>query len=226
MGINLLILGNTGTGKSSSIKNLNPENTFIIQCVNKELPFKGYIKKYPVINKENRDGNRTITNSYKDVFNAISYANKHSKFKTLIIDDVTYLMTHEYMTSEAKGFDKFNGIAENFYKLVNDKIKNLRDDLDIILMGHEEIDNNTGRSKMKTLGKLLDEKICVEGLFSIVLNTLVNNDGYFFQTQNTGYNTAKSPYGMFEPLEPNDLKEIINKINIYYETEEGDDENA
>nr|DAX50194.1 MAG TPA: hypothetical protein [Caudoviricetes sp.] len=219
MSTSLLILGNTGTGKSTSIETLNPETTFIIQCVNKELPFKGFKKKYPLKTKE-QEGNRYITNSYKSIGGVLQYINSNEKIKTLIIDDITYLMTNEFVTTETKGYDKFNDIAQNFYTLIN-KIKSLREDLIVVLLGHEEVDNNTGRSQIKTVGKLLNEKICIEGMFSIVLNTLVNSEGYHFQTQNNGYNTTKSPKEMFELLEPNDLQHIINKIEEYYK---GDDE--
>ena len=217
MSTSLLILGNTGTGKSTSIETLNPETTFIIQCVNKELPFKGFKKKYPLKTKE-QEGNRYITNSYKSIGGVLQYINSNEKIKTLIIDDITYLMTNEFVTTETKGYDKFNDIAQNFYTLIN-KIKSLREDLIVVLLGHEEVDNNTGRSQIKTVGKLLNEKICIEGMFSIVLNTLVNSEGYHFQ--NNGYNTTKSPKEMFELLEPNDLQHIINKIEEYYK---GDDE--
>lgn len=211
----LLILGNTGTGKSTAIETLNPSTTYIIQCVNKELPFKGFRKKYPL------ESNRLVSSSYKEIGKKLLEINENKEIKTIILDDITYLMTNEYMMTEAKGFDKFNNIAENFYKLINFTKTKLREDLTIVFMGHEEIDNN-GKSQMKTIGKLLSEKICIEGMFSIVLNTFVNSEGYYFQTQNNGFNTTKSPRGMFKDLLiPNDLKYVIEKIKQYYE---GDDE--
>ena len=211
----LLVLGNTGTGKSTAIKTLNPEITFIVQCVNKELPFRGFKKKYPL------GKNRLVSSSYKEIGKKLLEINENESIQTVILDDITYLMTNEYMMTETKGFDKFNNIAENFYKLINFIKTKLREDLTVIFMGHEETDN-TGRTQMKTFGKLLSEKICIEGMFSIVLNTFVNSEGYYFQTQNNGFNTTKSPQGMFEDLLiPNDLSYVIERIKLYYD---GDDE--
>lgn len=212
----LLILGNTGTGKSTAIKTLNPETTFIVQCVNKELPFRGFKKKY-LLNK-----NRLVSSSYKEIGKKLLEINDNENIKTVILDDITYLMTNEYMMTEAKGFDKFNNIAENFYKLINYTKTKLREELTVIFIGHEETDN-AGRTQMKTVGKLLSEKICIEGMFSIVLNTFVNSEGYYFQTQNNGFNTTKSPQGMFEDLLiPNDLSYVIERIKLYYDG--GDEE--
>ena len=217
MAESLIILGNTGTGKSTSIETLDPNSTFIIQCVNKELPFKGFKKKYPL------GVNRLVSNSYKEIGVKLLEVNKNDDIHIVILDDTTYLMTNEYMTTKAKGFDKFNDIAENFYKLINFVKDKLREDLTVVFFGHEEADSN-GRTQIKTVGKFLSEKVCIEGMFSIVLNTFVNSEGYYFQTQNNGFNTTKSPKGMFEDLLiPNDLNYVIEKIKQYYE---GDDENV
>lgn len=225
MAIGVMIIGESGTGKSTSIETLDPTQTFILQVVNKPLPFKGYLKKYPLRSKEEPKGNRIITNDYNKIISAIKNIAKMKEISSIVIDDITYLMTNQYMTTDKKGFEKFTDIAEDFYNLLT-TIENIeREDLVIFLLGHQQ-EKETGKTSLKTVGKMIDDKICVEGMLSIVLNTTVNNNGYFFNTQNNGYNTSKSPKGMFEEKQiENDLEKVRKAIFEYYEIGESENEN-
>ncbi|WP_064591615.1 ATP-binding protein [Streptobacillus moniliformis] len=216
MAIGILVIGESGSGKSTSIRNLNPEETFIIQVVNKPLPFPKFKDFYPLYNKETKKGNRVITSNYEVIVRILKILDMERKYKNIIIDDSTYLIAKQYLESNSKGYDKFNGLLESFYYLVK-CIENLtNENLKIILLGHQK-ENENGKMTFKTIGKAIDEKITVEGLFSIVLNTEIKDRQYYFRTQNNGYNTSKSPMGMFEnEYIENDLKMVIEQIDEYY----------
>ncbi|WP_064590758.1 AAA family ATPase [Streptobacillus moniliformis] len=216
MAIGVLIIGESGTGKSTSVRNLNPDETFIIQVVNKPLPFPKFNKIYPLFNKGNKKGNRIVTANYQTIAKILKSIDMSDKYKNIIIDDSTYLIAKQYLESNAKGYDKFIGLLENFYHLVN-AIEHLeREDLKVIMLGHQK-ENENGKMAFKTIGKAIDDKITLEGLFSIVLNTEIRDNEYCFRTQNNGYNTSKSPLGMFESeYIENDLKLVVDKINEYY----------
>lgn len=211
----ILILGESGTGKSTSIENLDEKSTFIVQVVNKPLPFKGFKQRFPLLTKENPKGNRMVTNKY-DVINwALNHANNNLAVKTIIVDDFQYLLADEFMArANERGYDKFIEIAQHYYQVIK-FAEGLREDLNTFFLSHSETTQD-GNSKVKTIGKLLDEKITVEGLFTIVLNTKIEDGQYFFETQNSGFNTTKSPRGMFDRTISNDLKLVTEKINEYY----------
>lgn len=211
----VLIIGESGTGKSTAIEGLNPNETFIIQVVNKPLPFKGFKTKYPLKSKE-ADGNRTVTGKWNQIIGTLSYINQNSRIKVVVIDDSQYLMSDEYMTrATERGFDKFTEIGQHYYDVIK-FAAGLREDLTIVFLSHSEVKDD-GRIKVKTIGKLLDEKITIEGLFTVVLNTKIEDGNYYFETQNNGFNTTKSPKGMFESVKiPNDLGYVVEKINEYY----------
>ena len=211
----ILILGQSGTGKSTSIRNMDSEDTFIIQTVNKPLPFKGFKKSYPIMDKDGK-GKRLVTDSYDKIIGCLKYLNNNKDIKNIIIDDFQYVISNEFMLrAKEKGFDKFTEMAQHYYVII-DVASRLREDLNIFFLSHNE-QKEDGTSKVKTIGKLLDEKITIEGLFTIVLNTVIQDNKYYFQTQNNGFNTTKSPLGMFdEQLIENDLKLVTEKINEYY----------
>ena len=140
-----------------------------------------------------------------------------TKKPVIVIDDAQYLMANEFMRrATERGYDKFTEIAQNFWNLVN-KVKELPDNQIVYFLAHIERDQN-GNEKIKTIGKLLDEKITVEGMFTIVLKTNVTDGAYTFLTQNSGHDTVKSPIGMFKTFAiDNDLKYVDDKIRNYYE---------
>lgn len=212
----ILIIGESGTGKSTSVATLEPEETFIIQVVNKPLPFRGFKNNYPLLTKEKPGGNRIIAKDYSWILKTLQQIEINKKVKTVVIDDFQYVLSKEYMQrAMERGFDKFTQMAQHYYDVIN-FAQMMREDLNIIFLSHSE-NKEDGTSKVKTIGKLLDDKITVEGLFTIVLNTKIEDGEYFFETQNNGFNTSKSPKGMFEEFKiPNDLKFVVDKVNEYY----------
>lgn len=212
----ILIIGESGTGKSTSIESLDPNETFIIQVVNKPLPFKGFKSKYQLKSKDN-NGNRIIAKDYTWVLKTLQMIEMDTKYKNIVIDDFQYILSTEYMKrAMERGFDKFTEMAQHYYEIIN-MAQEMREDLNIIFLSHNE-QKEDGTSKVKTIGKLLDDKLTVEGLFTIVLNTRIQDGEYYFETQNNGFNTSKSPKGMFEELKiPNDLQYVIDKVSEYYE---------
>lgn len=200
MGVPVLVLGESGTGKSASMRNFAEKDLKVINVANKPLPFKNKFES-------------VSTDNYQKIIAEL----KMSKKKTIVIDDAQYLMANEFMRrATERGFDKFTEIAQNFWTLVN-AVKDLPSDVIVYFMAHVERDAN-GNEKIKTIGKLLDEKITVEGMFTIVLKTNVTDGVYSFLTQNNGHDTTKSPIGMFSSYAiDNDLKFVDNKIRNYYE---------
>lgn len=200
MGLPILVLGESGTGKSTSLRNFKPEDLKVINVANKPLPFKNKFES-------------VSTDNYSKIIGEL----KVNKKKVVVIDDAQYLMANEFMRrATERGFDKFTEIAQNFWSLVN-SVKDLPDDVVVYFMAHIERDAN-GNEKIKTIGKLLDEKITVEGMFTIVLKTNVTDGVYSFLTQNNGHDTVKSPLGMFPTYAiDNDLKYVDEKIRNYYE---------
>lgn len=212
----ILIIGESGTGKSTSIETLNEKETFIIQVVNKPLPFKGFKSKYPLFNKEAGKGNRVVTSDYENIIRFLQSVDRTSSIKNIVIDDFQYILSDEFMNrAKERGYDKFTEIAQHYYQIIQ-TAQRLREDLNIVFLSHSERKDD-GTTKVKTIGKLLDEKVTVEGLFTIVMNTVIEDGKYFFETQNNGFSTSKSPRGMFEEFKiPNDLNYVLKKINEYY----------
>lgn len=214
-----LVLGESGTGKSSSLRNLNEDETFIINIIDKPLPFKGGANKF---NKEKKNYFHS-DNSEKIISYIRAINEKASHIKNLIIDDFQYIMSNDFMArAKERGFDKFTEIAQNAFNVIN-TLRSCRNDLQVFVLSHSDIDD-FGRVKCKTIGKLLDEKVNVEGLFSMVFHTDVQNGEYRFLVQNDGNRLAKSPMGMFEDKYiPNDLNEVRNVIHEYFFGEENVD---
>ena len=202
MAIPVLILGQSGTGKSYSMKNFNEDEICLISVQKSLLPFR---KKFDEV---------VVTDSYAKIIETMKNTDK----KVIVIDDTQYLMCNEFMRrATEKGFDKFTEIAQNFWSLVVQEVNNLGDDVIVYLLCHTATDEN-GVEKMKTIGKLVDEKITPEGLFTIVLKTAVSDGQYYFITQNNGKDTVKSPEEMFSTYAiNNDLKYVDEKIRNYYE---------
>ena len=200
MAIIVMVYGQSGTGKSTSLRNFKPEDVCIVNVSGKPLPFKNKHKTFNT-----------------DDYISIEAAIQKAPAKSIVIDDATYLMTGEYMRmAKVTGYQKFTELALNYYTLVKTAAA-LPDDKIVYFMGHSDIDNN-GNEKFKTIGKLLDEKITLEGMFTIVLKTVVTDGKYQFSTRNSGQDTVKTPMGMFsEPLIENDLAAVDKAIREYYE---------
>lgn len=196
----VLIIGESGTGKSASMRNFKSDEILVINVARKDLPFRGSYEQI-------------ATDEYRTIKRAI----QNTKKKVIVIDDCQYLMANEFMRrATEKGFEKFTEIAQNYWEL-QQTINALPDDVIVYEMSHLERDQN-GNEKVKTIGKLLDEKITVEGMFSIVLKTVVTDGRYFFQTQNSGHDTCKSPIGLFKDfMIENDLKAVDMAIREYYD---------
>jgi hypothetical protein len=215
-----IIIGESGTGKSTSIRNLKPEETFIINVLNKPLPFRGYKNMYTRVSADGMSGNYYSSDIYEHIELVIKKVNaKRSDIKTLIIDDFQYLMAGEFMSRALeRGYDKFSEIGKHAYDLLK-ILPTLRDDLDIFVLTHSE-PNENGKMKVKTIGKMLDEKITIEGMYSMVLQTELTDGNYHFITQGDSRHIAKSPMGMFETRNiPNDLAFVKQKMSTYYNEE-------
>ena len=205
----ILILGASGTGKSTSIMHLDNSSTFIIQCVNKLLPFKGSNKLY---SKENK--NMFQTQEINKVIGALEKINKNENIKTLIIDDFNYLMTYGYKSkAKENGYAKFETLAFGIMDIL-ETIDGMRDTLTVYIMAHTQKDNE-GKLSTKTIGRFLDEKVCIEGLFTITLLALGSETDYKFTVN--GQEPAKTPIGMFETHDiENNLSLVNQKIKEYY----------
>lgn len=203
----VLLLGPSGSGKSCSARNFAHDELALINVNGKPLPFKGKF-----------DSTLETTN-YEQIEKAIL----HTKKKSVLIDDAGYLITHQFMSGHRsnKGnavFELYNDLADNFYRLIKFCQTRLPEDKIIYFVMHVD-KNDFGETKPKTIGKLLDEKVCVEGLFTIVLTAERREDGeYIFHTKTDGSDVSKSPIGLFDSEEiPNDLRAIDVAIRDFYE---------
>ena len=212
MGLPILILGESGSGKTYSIRNFDPEEVGIFAVEKSTLPFR---KKFKVAKHA----------TYEKILSF--FKSDKCKLKTFIIDDSQYLLVNE-MFDKAKdaGYGKFTDIALHFRNLIHYINHNMPDDVIVYFLHHTEQDSNTGRIKAKTVGKMLDNQLTVEGCFSIVLLTQVEGTEHFFITQSDGYTTAKSPEDMFDLRIPNDLKAVDDAVREYYGLNEEDENGA
>lgn len=225
MAESVLVIADSGSGKSTSGRNLNPQETFWINIANKPLPFKGWKSKYTLISKDNPTGNMTNASSAHGIMKAIQHVNdKMPHITNLVIDDWQYMSAFEYFDrANEKGYDKFTSIASNLAQVAK-MPKDLRDDLFCFFLTHSEEStdiNGHRKVKAKTVGKMIDNALTLEGLFSIVLfgKVIKEEDGtlkYGFETQTNGENTCKSPMGMFEEsFIENDLQYVKDCIIEY-----------
>ena len=217
MGIPVLIIGESGSGKTYSIKQLDPEKVGIFLCEKNRLPFKKHFNTYKVKNMQRITENGTqIIRQSAVIQAALQKPNK----KIYVIDDSQYIMANEYFDrASEKGYDKFVDIGANFRNLVHMVNNQLPDDVIVYFLHHPETDGNTGRMKAKTIGKMLDEKLTLEGCFDIVLHARTDGQEHWFSTQSDGTDTAKSPECMFPDKIPNDLHLVDATIRQYYEME-------
>lgn len=200
MGVPVLILGASGSGKSTSMRNFDESEIGIFNVAGKPLPFR---KKLPKVD------NATYEKIYKVL--------KEPKLKKYVIDDSQYLMAFEsFDHAKETGYGKFTNMALNFRNLIDFIIRGTPADCIVYMLHHTELSED-GKLKAKTLGKMLDNQLTVEGLFSIVLLCQVEGSEHYFITNSDGSNPAKSPMDMFEMKIDNDLKFVDTTIREYYE---------
>lgn len=205
MGIPVLVLGSSGSGKSTALRNFNPEEIEILNVAGKPLPFRKKLK--------------TMSNPSYDNIRATLKANR---VKAYAIDDSQYLMAFEsFDHAKETGYGKFTNMALNFKGLIDNAMKLTSQDTIVYFLHHTELSED-GKVKAKTLGKMLDNQLTVEGLFSIVLLCQVEGSEHYFITNSDGSNPAKSPMEMFETKIPNDLKFVDTTIREYYSMNDSD----
>lgn len=201
MGVPILVEGESGSGKSFGIKGLPPDETGVFSVEKGRLPFKGNYKVKPRA-------------TYKD----ISTIFKDPKLKRYVIDDSQYLLVNElFDRAKETGYQKYTDMAVSFRNLIHNVNYILPDDVVVYFLHHTETDPNTGKVKAKTVGKMIDQYLTLEGCFDIVLLATVDSEGHYFITQSDGYSTAKSPEGMFPTVKiPNDLGYVDKCVREYW----------
>lgn len=202
MGIPVMILGESGSGKSASLRNFGIDDACIFNVANKPLPFRGKLNVIP------KAGYAAIHGEWKN--------QEKTEQKRYVIDDSQYLLTFEmFLKAKEKGYEKYTDMALHFYGLIRMVTDQLPEDCIVYFLHH--LQRTEQVVKAKTIGKMLDEKLTLEGLFSIVLMAEYVNDKYIFRTQTNGMDTVKSPMDMF-PLEiDNDLKFVDTTIREYWQ---------
>ena len=226
----IAIVGESGTGKSTSLRNLNPEETFIISTTGKPLPFRAWKKKYiPIkIEGKNVSGNYYVSSKWDQILKILQIIDKMMpQIKQVIIDDFQYVLSYEFVDRATEvGYTKFSELAQHAMEIMRYSEK-MREDCKMIFLTHSENvgDNVNPKFVIKTVGKLLSEKVTLEGLFTYIFFTKVSEGDsgrmeYKLITNNDGTCVAKTSFGMFEDLEiDNDLNEIIHVIDAYNEGE-------
>lgn len=201
----VLIMGESGSGKSASLRNFAPNEISVFNVTSKPLPFKQGKTKIPKIDNA----------TYADIANALANPNK----RAYVIDDAGYLLSFEmFKRANETGYSKFTDMAKNFFDMLDFINTKLPNDIIVYITMHTEDDSEMHRVKVKTIGKMLDQNLKIEGLFSIVLRAVQTEDGYKFVTRDDMVSTAKSPIGMWEEdMIDNDLKAVDATIREYYD---------
>lgn len=220
----ILVVGEPGSGKSTAIENLNPDSTVIIKPNNKPLPFKGSVGKYNVEKK-----NVVICKEFKELETLLTSINKSTtgKVKTVIIEDLTHYFSNRVMKdAKVTGFQKWTDMASEFFNALIKLESDLREDLNIIVIGHvDRVSDAAGNATigLQTPGRLLDNVIKIPSYFTYVLHAEVSESNgkmeYRFLTNTDGIKLAKSPRGCFEKYIPNDYQLVIETINKYQKGE-------
>lgn len=211
MSIAVMILGNSGSGKSTSLRNLDPAHTMLIQCVKKPLPFKAAGWKVRANMKD--EGNVIQT----DDPSTIEMIMRKSPHEIVVIDDYQAVMVNALMSrSSEKGYEKFTDIAKSAWNIFN-AAGSLAPNRRVYIMAHTNTDD-FGNVRMKTVGKMVDQTLVPEGFFTIVLRTEIINGNYMFSTQTNGQDCCKSPLGMFDEKHiNNDLAYVDAQIYKFYD---------
>lgn len=198
-------MGESGSGKSASLRNFAPNEISVFNVTSKPLPFKQGKTKIPKIDNA----------TYTDIANALAKPNK----RAYMIDDAGYLLSFEmFKRANETGYSKFTDMAKNFFDMLDFINTQLPSDIIVYITMHTEDDSEMHKVKVKTIGKMLDQNLKIEGLFSIVLRAVQTEDGYKFVTRDDMVSTAKSPIGMWEEdMIDNDLKAVDTTIREYYD---------
>jgi hypothetical protein len=201
MGVPILIEGESGSGKTFSIRNFKPDEVGIFSVEKGRLPFKGDFK----VKKRA---------TYRDIMAAF----KEPKLKRYVIDDSQFLMVNAlFDRAKETGYSKYTDFALDFRNLVHAVNHTLPDDVIVYFLHHTETDQNTGKVKAKTVGRMIDQYLTLEGCFDIVLLAETDGKDHYFVTQSDGTSTAKSPYGLFKDIKiPNDLREVDSAVREYW----------
>ena len=198
-------MGESGSGKSASLRNFAPNEISVFNVTSKPLPFKQGKTKIPKIDNA----------TYTDIANALANPNK----RAYVIDDAGYLLSFEmFKRANETGYSKFTDMAKNFFDMLDFINTKLPNDIIVYITMHTEDDSEMHKTKAKTIGKMIDQNLNLEGLFTIVLRAMQTEEGYKFITRDDRVSTAKSPMGMFESDKiDNDLKEVDRIIREYYD---------
>lgn len=209
MSVATLILGESGSGKSASFRNMNPEKTLLIQSIHKPLPFRN--PDWKPFDATTKTGNIIVTDKAADQLVIM----QNTKRKIILLDDFQYVLANELMRRYGeRGYDKFSEIGYNGWHLCT-IAGQLAPDVRVYILAHEHMDEN-GRIKIKTPGKLLDTH-SVEGMFTTVMRAVVRDREHLFTTRNSGTDTVKTPIGLFDDeVIPNDLQAVDEAICKYY----------
>lgn len=201
MGVPVLVIGESGSGKTYSIRNFSPDEVGIFSVEKGRLPFKGDYKV-----KKNA--------SYSDIMKAV----KNPSLKKYVIDDSQYLLVNEFFDrAKESGYQKYTDMALNFRNLIHDINRIAPDDVVFYFLHHTEYDSNSGKTKAKTVGRMIDQYLTLEGCFDIVLLAQTDGKDHYFITQSDGYTTAKSPADMFPDVKiDNDLKMVDDALRSYW----------
>lgn len=205
MGISVIVYGKSGSGKSRALKNFEHDEILLVNPTGKRLPFPGSFKFS--LKSDNYD---TIKNWLRKM-----------PMKTAVIDDAGYLLTNAFMRghsapkSGSSSFDLYNNIADEFWKLLTFIQYDLPDDV-IVYINMHEASTDYGETKLRTIGKLLDEKVCIEGLVTVCLRCMTDGNRHYFKTQSSGNDISKSPEDMFPAEIENDLKAVDIRIREYW----------
>lgn len=196
----VMVIGQSGTGKSTSLRNFKKGECSVINVSKKPLPFPCSLSVANV-----------------GTYDTIKKLLTQSESPSIVIDDCTYLLVNEYMSkADERGYDKYTAMAKSFWELLNFCINSLPDDKIVYFLGHSE-KGDDGREHFKTVGKMLDNTVVCEGYCTVVLKTMVEDGKYYFSTHNNGYDTVKTPLGMFtDDKIDNDLKAVDLRIREYF----------
>lgn len=206
MGLCVLVYGKSGAGKSRSLKGFKEDEIYLVNVIGKPLPFKGSFKYVT-----NSDNIQSIMNGLAKM--------QEAGIKTAVVDDFGYIMTNMFMRGHGSGdqFKLYNQIGDTVWNFINYvQSPAVAPDAIVYLIMHEDV-NEDGTNKLRTIGKLLDQKVCIEGMATVVLHAVVKGDKHVFETQSNGTGIAKSPEGMFPEMEiDNDLKAVDTAIRDYW----------
>lgn len=225
MASGVLIIAETGAGKTTAISTLDPKETFIVNISGKPLSFPGWKKMYTPYDSKAGTGNQVKVVQAEHILATMDIVDKNlPHIKNLIIEDFNYMSSFELMSKVSQaGYDKFNVIAKHIFDVVT-KVRTMRDDLIVFFTNHPEVSQNIDgeeRIKAKTAGQMIDKQIVIEGLFSVVLYGRAKKEGkvikHIFETQTDGKTPAKSPIGMFEATEISNDLALVRQALIKYE---------